>query len=96
MEPCPMLMYIYTVRDSAAQLYGRPFYCVNVGHAIRGFTDQVNSPGDGQNDLFNHSDDFELFELGTYDDENAGFSLLEQPKPICTAKSVKKSQQQPQ
>lgn len=85
-----MLMYVYTVRDSAAKLYGRPFYCINIGHAIRGFSDQVNSPGDGQNDLFNHSDDFELFELGSFEDSDAVFVLHEQPKAVCTAKSVKK------
>ena len=38
-----MLMYMYTVRDSASQLFGRPFYCINVGHAVRGFADQVNN-----------------------------------------------------
>lgn len=86
-----MLMYMYTVRDSASKLFGRPFYCVNVGHAVRGFTDQVNDPATGQNDLFNHSDDFELFELGTYDDATAAFDIHAAPKAICTAKSVKKS-----
>lgn len=85
-----MLMYMYTIRDSASKLYGRPFYSINVGHAVRGFTDQVNDPRDGQNDLFNHSSDFELFELGTFDDTSCAFVTYEKPKPICTANSVKK------
>ena len=85
-----MLMYMYTVRDSASQLFGRPFYCINVGHAVRGFTDQVNDPADGQNDLFKHPDDFELYEVGTFDDADASFDMYDKPKPVCTAKSVKK------
>lgn len=85
-----MIMYMYTVRDTATDLFGRPFYSINVGHAVRGFTDQVNDPADGQNDLFKHSEDFELYELGTYDDSDASFQLHQKPKQICTAKSVKK------
>jgi hypothetical protein len=85
-----MLMYMYTVRDSAGQLFGRPFYCHNVGHAVRGFTDQVNDPMDGQNDLFKHTADFELYELGTFDDNTALIETHPQPKAICTGLSVKK------
>lgn len=85
-----MLMYIYTVRDSAAQVFGRPFYLANPGVAVRVFTDQVNDPSDGQNDLFRHPDDFELFELGTFDDSSGIFEIHMSPRPICTAKSVKK------
>ncbi|WNK13072.1 MAG: nonstructural protein [Microvirus sp.] len=85
-----MLMYIYTVRDAKGQLYGRPFYCHNIGHAIRGFSDQVNDPADGQNDLFKHTEDFELFELGTFDDNTALIETFPQPKPVCTGSSVKK------
>lgn len=87
-----MIMYVYSLRDSASALYGRPFFCVNVGHAVRGFSDQVNTPVvDGQqNDLFNHPDDFELFELGTFDDNTGLHDLYAQPKPVATAKSVKK------
>lgn len=87
-----MLMSVFTVRDSASQLFGRPFYCINMGHAHRGFSDQVNTPVlDGQqNDLFAHPDDFELFELGTFDDATGLFVLHEAPRSVCTAKSVKK------
>nr|QJB19066.1 MAG: nonstructural protein [Microvirus sp.] len=87
-----MLMYMYTVRDSASQLFGRPFYCINAGHAIRGFSDQVNDPMDGQNDLFKHTADFELYELGTFDDSTGLMDLLDAPKPVCTGVSVKKTQ----
>jgi hypothetical protein len=86
-----MLMYMFTVRDAADQLFGRPFYCHNVGHALRGFTDQVNDPQDGQNDLFKHTADFELYELGTFDDSTAEIITYDKPKPVCTGLSVKKS-----
>jgi hypothetical protein len=88
-----MQMYIFTVRDAKANLFGRPFYSVNVGAALRGFTDQVNTPTvEGQqNDLFNHTEDFELYELGTFNDADGSFDLLDRPKPVCTASSVKKT-----
>ena len=82
-----MLMYIYTIRDSAAALYGRPFYVQGPAVAVRSFTDEVNK-AEPQNDLFNHPEDFELFELGTYNDATAVFELYSQPKPLCTAKQV--------
>lgn len=88
-----MLMYVYSVRDSEAQLFGRPFYTTNAAIATRGFSSQVNQPEiDGQqNDLFLHPESFELYELGTFNDNTGVFELHPQPKPICTAVSVKKS-----
>lgn len=88
-----MIMYVYSVRDAEAQLYGRPFYTTNAAIATRGFSQQVNTPEiEGQqNDLFLHPESFELYELGTFDDNTGNFELHPQPKAICTAVSVKKS-----
>lgn len=62
---------ICAVKDTAAQTFGRSFPTPHANAAIRSFTDEVNRPGtnDAQNDLFSHPDDFELYELGYYDDQ---------------------------
>ena len=41
-----------------------------INAAIRSFTDEVNRPGtvDQVNDLFAHPDDYELYDLGCFDD----------------------------
>lgn len=83
-----MLMFIYTVRDAKAQLYGRPFFVHNAAIALRGMSDQVNDP---QSDFFKYPTDFELFELGTYDDSTAVFEIYPQPKPISTISALKKN-----
>jgi len=62
---------ICAVKDTAAQTFGRMFQVNHGNAAIRSFSDEVNRPGQGdqQNDLFSHPDDFELYELGIYDDQ---------------------------
>ena len=87
-----MQMFVYTVRDSEAQIFGRPFYTQNAATAARGFSQQVNQPevNGAQNDLFMYPESFELFELGSFDDNTGLFDLYPQPKPICTALAVKK------
>lgn len=85
-----MKMFMYSVKDTKADLFGRPFYCLNAAHAIRGFTDQVNDPMDGQNDLFKHTEDFVLYELGVFEDSTGLIDPLETPKSLITAMMVKK------
>lgn len=85
-----MQMFIYSVKDTKADLFGRPFYCLNAAHAIRGFTDQVNDPMDGQNDLFKHTEDFVLYELGVFEDQSGQITVLDTPKSLIAAQSVKK------
>lgn len=87
-----MLMHIFSVRDSVAQVFGRPFYSVNAGAAIRAFSDQVNNP-DPQNELFAHPSDFELYELGSFDDVSCRIEPLPEPKPLVLGKSVLRPKQ---
>lgn len=60
-----MIKKVFTVYDTAAEMYLQPFYELTVGQASRAFTDACNT----DNHSFNlHPADFALFELGTYDD----------------------------
>jgi hypothetical protein len=39
--------------------------------------------------MYVHPDDFDLFYLGTYDDNTGAMDLLASPKQICLGKQVK-------
>ena len=83
-----MKLVLCTVKDRAADAYGRPMFVPSVGVAIRSFSDEVNRQ-DADNQLFNHPDDFDLYELGEFDDNTGLFALHEQPKLLSLGKQVK-------
>jgi hypothetical protein len=83
-----MLSVIVSVKDSAAEAFGRPMYLQSLGVAIRSFTDEVNRE-DKDNQLFNHPDDFDLYELGVFDDSLGRYELRENPTVIVRGKDVK-------
>lgn len=67
-----MKFIVCAVRDIKANLYDRPFYAQSVGSAVRSFGDEVVRE-DPNNMLHKHPYDFELYQLGTYDDETGTF-----------------------
>lgn len=64
------------------------FFVPSLGVAIRNFSDEINRV-DTDNLLYQHPDDFDLYELGTYDDSNADISLLPEVKLLSLGKQVK-------
>lgn len=87
-----MKLVLCTVKDRAADAYGRPMFVPSVGVAIRSFSDEVNRK-DPDNQLFNHPDDFDLYELGEFDDNTGLFDLHDQPKLLSLGKQVKINQE---
>lgn len=85
-----MKLIICTVKDRAADAYGRPMFVPSTGVAIRSFSDEINR-NNAENQLYNHPDDFDLYELGEFDDNTGLFSLYEQPKLLSLGKQVKLS-----
>ena len=83
-----MISVIVSVRDTAAEAFGRPMYLQSLGIAIRSFTDEVNRE-DKDNQLFNHPDDFDLYELGVFDDAIGRYELRDNPTVIVRGKDVK-------
>lgn len=61
-----MKLAIYSIYDTAAKAYTRPFFLQNDGLAIRAFQDQVNAQE--ANNISEHPDQFTLFKLGEFDD----------------------------
>lgn len=83
-----MINVICSVKDRAADAYGRPLFVPSVGLAIRSFTDEVNRDAP-DNQMFHHSDDFDLFELGTFDDNTGIIECYAVPKQLALGKQVK-------
>jgi len=87
-----MKLVLCSVKDRAADAFGRPMFVPSVGVAIRSFSDEVNRQ-DADNQLFNHPDDFDLYEFGEFDDNTGQFALHELPKLLSLGKQVKISKE---
>lgn len=79
-----MRMIVVCVKDVAIAAFLRPFVVRHRGEAVRMFTDEVNRM-DKDNPLNAHTKDFELFVLGSFDDETGG---LESVSPARIAAGV--------
>lgn len=88
-----MIMIVVSIKDLGSQLFSRPQFVPAVGVALRSFMDEVNRVPSPQmpNDLYSHSDDFELYELATFDDTTGDFTPHERPKLIAQAKQFKQA-----
>lgn len=81
-----MISQIMAVRDIKMEAYNAPFTVAKVGAAIRSFTDAVNSK---EGDIAKHAKDFDLFHLGTYNDETGLIESFDQPKHILNGEAAK-------
>lgn len=82
-----MKMVIVSIKDTAADAYGRPAFVATEGVALRQFQDEVNRASD-DNQLYKHSHDFHLYLLGTFDDVTGTFDLVDIPKLITRGNDV--------
>lgn len=82
-----MKMVIVSIKDTAADAFGRPAFVATEGVALRQFQDEVNRASD-DNQLYKHPQDFHLYYIGLFDDATGKFELLENPKLITRANDV--------
>jgi hypothetical protein len=82
-----MKMVIISIKDTAADAFGRPVYVATEGVAIRQFQDEVNRASE-DNQIYRHPDDFHLYQLGTFDDVTGLFDILPVPKLVARAKEL--------
>lgn len=71
-----MELNVYAVLDLKTKAYGQPFYAKTRGEAIRLFTSAVNVEEE-KNMWKKYPGDFELYEIGTWDDNLGQFTMLE-------------------
>lgn len=73
-----MEMIVVAVMDKMAGCYGRPIFVASKGLAVRSFQDEVKRDG-ADNPMFKHPGDFDLFYLGTFDDNTGFFNGVTHP-----------------
>lgn len=83
-----MIRVICVVRDIKADAYGQPMFVQSTGVALRSFTDEVNRASE-DNMLYQHPEDFELFTVGTFNDETCQFDV-HVPRSLAIGSDVKR------
>lgn len=78
-------MRIFSVRDSKAKVYIQPIADRNSAQAERNFKTAVTNP---ETDFHKYPEDFQLFELASWDPDTG--IIIPHPSPIlvCDAKSL--------
>lgn len=82
-----MKQFVVSVKDRAAEIFNRPFFVPHRNVAVRDFTDEVNRSAP-DNQLNKHPDDFDLYLLGSFDDNTGMFEMEPAPVVIVRAKDV--------
>lgn len=82
-----MIRVMLSVFDSAALTYGQPFFVPAVGAGVRAVGDEVNRAA-ADNPLYQHPDDFVVFELGTFDDQTGQLEVLAEPRHVARCKDL--------
>lgn len=78
-------MKVFAVKDHKVGIFMKPVFDHHAGSAIRGFEDVVRS---GDSPFSRHPNDFTLFELGSFDENNGVFKCLEHPIELLSARQV--------
>ncbi len=71
-------MRIFSVFDSKAEVWMQPRYELNAGVALREFADiaqGINDPQGRPNPIAMHPEDYTLFELGRWDQDNGHITM---------------------
>lgn len=83
-----MIMTIVSIKDRAADAFNRPFFVPTANMAIRSFMDEVNRDHP-ENQMFVHPDDFDLYEIGIFDDSNGRIESYADMKLLIQGKQAK-------
>jgi len=81
-----MQFNFYSIYDNKAKTFGTPFVMQNDDMAKRAFKTIVDKP---DNDYHNHSDDFILYQIGTFEDGTASISQTDPIQNLGVASSFK-------
>lgn len=79
---------VVAVRDRAVDAFGQPFFVAALGEALRSFGDEVNR---SDSVLNAHPEDYDLYELGSFDDVNGKLLPLDQPRMVAVGKDCVKA-----
>jgi len=84
-----MELKAFSIRDSKAEVFNTPFFQKTHGEAERSFRELVT---DQKSMVSKYPEDYDLYYLGTYNDQNGLISPLDTPQHVIKAISVKTQQ----
>lgn len=84
-----MELQLISVRDSKGETFHPPRATKTIGEAERNFQHAVNEKVEG-NFLNQYPEDFDLYHLGTFDDQTGKMKLFDSPRHLHKAISFKK------
>ncbi len=76
-----MIKTVYTVYDIKVKAYLQPFFLDTDAQAIRTFGDLIN---DSTHQFGRHPEDYTLFKLCEFDDQDAVFATAQAPELLST------------
>jgi len=86
-----MKQYIMSVYDSKAEMFNQPIFSIAKGEALRAFSDSVNTKN---SPMFNHPEDYTLFEIGSFNPELGSIESLATPVSMGLATEYLKKEPQ--
>lgn len=81
-----MQLKIYSVRDSKAEVFNTPFFLNTHGEAERAFNNLVTDP---KSMISKYPDDYDLYYVGEFNNDNGKLTLLDTPQHITKAAMLK-------
>lgn len=83
-------VHVFSVRDMVSATFGLPFYSANKAAGIRSLQAEVND-NVRRSVLNTNPEDFRLYFLGMFDDEDATMELLAIPELVCEVSTLVKA-----
>lgn len=77
-----MKFKIFSIYDSKAQQFNTPIFLAQEGQAIRAFDDLCNNK---DSEVSKHPEDYTIFAIGEFDDDNGLVTPLTTPKSLGLA-----------
>lgn len=77
-----MELKMFSIRDSKGEIFNTPFYSKTHGEAERNFHQLVK---DEKSTVSKYPEDFDLYYLGTYDDNTGVTKSLDSPQHVIKA-----------
>lgn len=84
-----MIYKIMAVYDLKAEAFERPFFCRSTAEGERMLANDVNSEKRESN-LSLHPEDYQLFELGSWDEVSGVIQVLEKPRLVKSGEQLRK------
>lgn len=76
-----MITKLFSLFDRKTKIFHPPIYCHNTGHALRVYQSALKN---GQSNMISeYPEDFTIYQVGSFDDNNGQITGVEQPEFIC-------------